>query len=170
MPSRPQPSRKPVPTPQPAAADYEAIWGRLEERVEREWWLLAAERQAAPALLGELLRLPPAERRRTLRHERRFHSVGLVEALIRQGRGTGEAEPLWTALDLLEQLDRRAHSTVRRMLRGEALCALGEIGFANGDRTAAAACLAGATAALAASPDPAPLAGLAALRAALSRE
>lgn len=126
MPSRPKAIRKPA--SHPAADDYEPIWARLRERVEREEGLLAAERQAAPVLLGELLGLPPAEQLRILRRERRFQSVGLVEALIRHGRDTGAALPLWLALELLDQLGRRAHPAVRKMLRGEVLGALEEIG------------------------------------------
>jgi tetratricopeptide (TPR) repeat protein len=59
---------------------------RIERRSERQVVLVDAERQAAPALFGELMLLSPDDRRTAVRSEERYQLYGLAEVLTRASR------------------------------------------------------------------------------------
>lgn len=75
------------------APSYPGLFERLiQEGAERER-RIAAEREAAPRLLGELLGYPAAQRLARVCADPRFHSPALGEALIDRCREAGADDP-----------------------------------------------------------------------------
>ncbi len=126
------------------------------DRVRSE---LERERAAAPALVDELLALPPDQREARLRRDVRFHTWGVCELLLARSLGAGKgggaasaetAEPLARlALAGAERLDPVLHPPpVVGDLRARAWAAAGEARRRQGDLAGAEAALREAAAAL----------------------
>jgi hypothetical protein len=119
---------------------------------------LDRERAEAPALIAELLALPPQERGDRLRRDARFQTWGLCELLLARGldadTAPAEAGALATlALAGADRLDRERHAApVVEDLKARAWAAAGEARRRQGDLAgaeealrAAAGCLAHGT-------------------------
>jgi tetratricopeptide (TPR) repeat protein len=148
--------------------EFDAIWGRLIERLKEEARILAAENRKAPAQATELLALPQRSRRQRLQAEPRFQSRALVVELIsrarleleRRDRPERALPALETALRILRRLRARFATPGSRRgsglseLGAEALCELGETWRRLGSAASAERCFGQAARGLHDSPDP----------------
>lgn len=95
----------------PPETEYEAVVDRVLHGFQARFHAIERERAAAPALLDELRRHPPERRVWLIAAKRRYHSLPLLELLVRTGdeevhRDAREAER-WAdlALRLADHLD-----------------------------------------------------------------
>jgi tetratricopeptide (TPR) repeat protein len=105
----------PLEIEEPAGAPWlvsdqeEASWQRIYARMEHRIAQMAREREAAPALVSELLRHPPKVRGDLARAERRFATVAVCEILIEKSFEEGFQDPA-TSVALSELAVRLASS------------------------------------------------------------
>jgi tetratricopeptide (TPR) repeat protein len=91
--------------------DYDAVLERVLRAFRPRLAAAEREREAAPALLSELLSHPPERRQILLRNSRRFQSLGLCFVLLERSREATPADPrrgeelASLALALAESLD-----------------------------------------------------------------
>jgi tetratricopeptide (TPR) repeat protein len=74
--------------------DYEAAFERATDRASRQLCDLLGEAETSPALLAELLDLPPATRVERARNDSRFQNLKLCELLQAQARRVWTDDPV----------------------------------------------------------------------------
>ncbi len=130
--------------------DYQSAMDRAVRIAREHRAVLAGAREATPALLQELLRDPPVERRAKVERDPRFHLPALCEALLakrgpatsgRQGtparpRGNlADRELVELALAVAERLDSKAWgSSIVRDLEARAWAHCGDVAREAGER------------------------------------
>jgi len=101
----------------PKHDDYAQVLDRVLARVACQEALLEQERMAAPALLEELSRHPPARRRLLARNSRRFRSWILGQTLIQHSHRLGFSDPTEScnfaelATDVVQRLDVESYGS-----------------------------------------------------------
>jgi len=132
----------------PPVADYSAAIDSVLSAFEPRVHAVARERAAAPGLLAELLRHPPARRTLLVRNSARFRSLVLCELLLRAAREeSGPAaedreRSARLALDALSRLDAEVYGEgVIEDFRARAWGIVGEARRLAGDLDGAGAAL-----------------------------
>ncbi|MDP9121643.1 MAG: hypothetical protein M3O15_09810 [Acidobacteriota bacterium] len=123
-------------------------WDRFFTRLEQHLALITFEKDAAPRLLRELVRYPPAERRRAVRARPRFQTLALCDLLLERSGEESFRDPA-AATELAElavavavALDARYYGAVAQDLKARAWAFLGDARRANSDLAGAEQALA----------------------------